>query len=276
MNRPEMKMSLNLTDEQLKLAQWLVQERNAGKLPETFTVRWKLKNYAPETGNVIEIKGDQPEISYASLAALENSGLILTVHKQETPAQKSGIKKVRGSDVYQYGWLRHETSRTYTLLGSIFQITGDASPNSRQSVRQTSMSEDDKPVSNFIDATLIGQLQSIASKDFDLTRLIRYCEEINNNFKLKNYSSVIFLARAILDHCPPIFGQTSFDAVAAQYGGISFKSVAQRLNVSLKKIADHHIHKQIGKKEVLPVPEEIDFSNNLNFLLARIIEKLEG
>jgi hypothetical protein len=37
MKRPEMKMSLNLTDEQLKLAQWLVQERNAGKLPETFS-----------------------------------------------------------------------------------------------------------------------------------------------------------------------------------------------------------------------------------------------
>jgi hypothetical protein len=276
MRRLEMKMGLNLTEKQLKLAQWLAQQWHAGNLPETFTVKWELENYVPETGEIIEIEGEQPEISYASLAVLEKAGLILTAHKQETPAQKSGTKKVGGSEVYQFGWPRHETSRTYTLLGSIFQIASDAAPMSGQSVHQASTPKHDTSGSNFVDPLLIEQLQRIANKGFDLSRLIRYCEEINDNFGSENYSSVIFLARAILDHCPPIFGQTSFDAVAAHYGGSSFKSVAQRLNTSLKKIADHHIHKQIGKKEVLPVPEEINFSNDLNFLLARIIEKLEG
>ena len=129
---------------------------------------------------------------------------------------------------------------------------------------------------NFIDIQIIEHLRNTTNKNFDLSRLVRYCEETNDNFRLGNYSSVIFLTRAILDHCPPIFGYKNFDNVAAQYGGSSFKSIAQRLNTSLKKIADHHIHKQIGKKEVLPVQEEIDFSNDINFLLARIVEILES
>ncbi len=263
---------LNLTEEQLNLAQWLVQKRTAGKLPDAFTINWKLKNYAPETGEIFEIKGRQPKVSFAALSALEVAGLILTVHKEETPGQKGGVKK--GSRVYQFGWPRHEIRRTYTLLGKIFQIASNDGATNGKSIHQESPSIANDSRNGLIDLSLIEQLKIIQNRDFDLTRLIKYCDEINDNFKSKNFSSVIFLARAILDNCSPIFGQPSFDAVAAQYGGASFKSIAQRLNTSLKKIADHHVHKQIGKKEVLPVQEEIDFSNDLNFLLARMIERL--
>jgi len=127
---------------------------------------------------------------------------------------------------------------------------------------------------HFVSPDLIEQLESIEGNIFDPARLVKYCHEINDNFQRRNYYSVIFLARAILDHCPPVFGQPHFDAVVAHYKGRSFKDVAERLNSSLKKIADYHIHKQIGRKEVLPVEEELDFSPDLNFLMARIIENL--
>ncbi len=130
----------------------------------------------------------------------------------------------------------------------------------------------------FLSPDLIDQLIGMNTENlsFDLTRLIRYCQEINNAFEINNYHSVIFLARAILDHCPPIFGQPNFESVAAQVGGKPFSEITNRLNLSLKKIADYHIHKQISKKEVLPVEEELDFSNDLNFLLGRIVERLHN
>jgi AraC-like DNA-binding protein len=130
------------------------------------------------------------------------------------------------------------------------------------------------PKTHFIATELIDQLGQLQNPDFDLTRLLRYCEEINDNYSRGNYLSVAFLSRGLLDHCPPIFGQPSFDAVAAYAEGRSFRSVAERLNKSLKKIAEHHMHKQIGKKEMPPTLEEINFSADLSFLLGRIAENL--
>lgn len=260
-------MGINITKSQLELAKWLAQQQNNGSLPEQFSVSWELKEYVPETGLIIDFDGDQPEISYASLVALENAGLIITVHKEIQPAKKSGAKK---GSYYQWGWPKHETMRKYTLLGDIHKLENHDIKSSKHPPR-TKLNQSS---ADFVSQTHIDQLKKIKNKNFDVCRLLKYCEEINDNFRRRNYSSVVFLSRAIVDHCPPIFGQKNFDFVVAQCGGSSFKKVAGRLNSSLKKIADHHIHKQIGKKESLPVEEEIDFSNDLNFLLGRIIENL--
>jgi len=263
-------MEITLTESQVDLALWLVEQHKAGLLPEEFTVAWELRNYKPEKGKIVGMKGEHPEITYAALAALENAGLILTIHKEIMPARKSGTQKIRGSEVFQYGLPRHEKSRTYTLLGNILRYA-KVSKGSEVSSLHHNQVKVDRP---FVSLDLIEQLESIEGDAFDIARLVKYCHEINDNFQRGNYHSVIFLARAILDHCPPVFGQPHFDAVVAHYKGRSFKDVAKRLNSSLKKIADYHIHKQIGRKEVLPVEEELDFSPDLNFLLARIIENL--
>lgn len=116
-------MEIQLTENQAKLATWLVQQNKAGLLPEEFSVRWKLKNYKPETGEIVELKGKHPQITYAALLALENAGLILTTHQEITSAQKSGEKKNQyGGTHYQFGWPKHETRRSYTLLGAIFAL----------------------------------------------------------------------------------------------------------------------------------------------------------
>jgi hypothetical protein len=262
-------MKTNLTENQLKLANWLADQNRKGVLKDEFTVRWELSNYKPEKGKIEGIVSDQLDITFASLLALESEKLILTTHKLTKPGQKSGEKKINGVKVFQYGWATHEISRTFTLLGSIFELAEQESHVSQISpVSQNSSTY-------FIDQVIIEQIQHMNSINFDFSRLAKYAQEINDNFREDNYSSVIFLARAILDHCPPIFGQSNFDSVVAQYGGQSFKSTADKLNSSLKKIADFHIHKQIGRKEVLPAREEINFSNDLNFLLARIIEEAE-
>ena len=132
-----------------------------------------------------------------------------------------------------------------------------------------------KNADSFINNVFISDLERIYHKEFDLTRLVKYCREVNENFQHGNYFSFLFVSRAILDHCPLIFGYPTFDSLCEQLPTRnSLKSVASKLNGSLKKIADHHIHKQIGSKETLPVEQEIDFKSDMNFLIRCITEHL--
>lgn len=71
------------------------------------------------------------------------------------------------------------------------------------------------------------------------------------------------LLRAILDHIPPIFSKASFKEVSSGYGGKSFKDTMQHLEKGARKIADSHLHAQIRKKELLPTPLQVNFSQYL-------------
>ena len=128
----------------------------------------------------------------------------------------------------------------------------------------------------FINLDIINALEKNESA-FDCSRLIRYCEEINDNYERGNYASVGFLSRAIVDHIPPIFNQKSFSSLATQTSGerhASFKKSCESLDKSLKHIVDRSIHKQINSADIPPFKEEVNFSQDLNTILARVVEEL--
>ncbi len=145
---------------------------------------------------------------------------------------------------------------------------------SRLKVRRTSASLKKNPV--FISADHIDRLKKINSKDFDLSRLIRYCEQINDNYSSGNFESVAFLSRALIQHVPPIFGQPNFESVGSQAASgkdTSFKRNCIHLQTSLKHIVDDLIHAAITKKQIPISSEEIDFSQDLNRLIREIIDQ---
>jgi hypothetical protein len=114
-------------------------------------------------------------------------------------------------------------------------------------------------------------LKKIVSSNFDFSKLIRMCEELNTSFATECYFAVAMLARAILDHVAPIFGSRTFSEVASNYAGSkSFKASMQTLESS-RNIANQHLHGQIRSKEVLPNAKQIDFSNDLDVLLSEIV-----
>src|SRR3989338_190343 len=112
---------------------------------------------------------------------------------------------------------------------------------------------------NFVNQSRIRELKTIKNDDFDITKLIRFCEELNSAFSLENFLSTAMLVRAIADHIPPIFGKTSFTEVANNHGSKSFKESMKNLDNSSRKISDAHLHTQIRKKEVLPNSNQVDF-----------------
>ena len=117
----------------------------------------------------------------------------------------------------------------------------------------------------------IAQLQECESQSFDLTRLIRQCEELNTCAAKGCWFSVGMLMRSILDHVPPIFSQPNFKAVANNHGGKSLQKSMQRLESSLRRIGDRFLHQQIRRNESLPNATQVDFSNDLDVLLEEIV-----
>jgi hypothetical protein len=128
---------------------------------------------------------------------------------------------------------------------------------------------------DYIHENRLDELRSIESDGFDLSRLIRFCEELNSAYQNKNYLSVAMLVRAILDQVPPIFGFKAFVEVANNYGGKSLKKTLQNLQNSSRNIADAHLHEPIRSKESLPNETQIDFRNDLDVLLGEIVRILK-
>lgn len=127
----------------------------------------------------------------------------------------------------------------------------------------------------FVDTDRIQELKDVDSSEFDLKKLIRYCEEINVCFENEAYLAVVMLTRAILDHIPPIFHADNFQNSYSQNRTKSFKEHMTHLDKSLRKIADSYLHGQIRRKEILPNKTQVNFSQDIDVLLAEICRKIK-
>lgn len=134
-------------------------------------------------------------------------------------------------------------------------------------------------VDNYVAEERIKEIASLPKDNFDTAKLVKLCEEINQNYEWKNCFAVGALLRTTLDHIPPIFEKESFEQVASEYSwGRSHKSLMVKLSESAKKIAHSLLHKQIRKSkvEVLPKKQRVDFRAELDILLAEIVTILKS
>lgn len=129
----------------------------------------------------------------------------------------------------------------------------------------------------FIATARLDTLRSANHVEFDCTRLICLCEELNACAAGGHAHAVILLIRAVLDHIPPVFGVSSFAEVASNYGGggKSFKASAERLEKQARKVADRMLHQIIRNREVAPEMQEVDFSRELETVLAEVCRILK-
>jgi len=122
----------------------------------------------------------------------------------------------------------------------------------------------------FVDHARLEELRGLPRKTFDLSRLIRLCEELNVAYRNACHHSVALLTRSILDHVPPIFDLRAFAEVASNYGSRSFKETMDHLQNSARKIADGHLHTPIRRTESLPNATQVNFARDLDVLLGEI------
>ena len=124
--------------------------------------------------------------------------------------------------------------------------------------------------SHFVDPR---RLQEIKDKrgSYDYKKLAQMLGEINFAYSNMCHLSVIILIRAILNHIPPVFGYMTFKEVSSNYGKSSFKSIALKLEESSRKIADSYLHDPIRKRESLPTKTQVNFSQELDYILGELI-----
>ena len=128
---------------------------------------------------------------------------------------------------------------------------------------------DIKKNDEYVNSERISELENVSTQKFDLTKLIKFCKELNHAYVNGSYLTIPLLVRAIIDHIPPIFGKAIFDEVRGSYGTRSFKDNMNKLE-SCRKIADSIIHTKIRNKEVLPNKTQINFKADLDVLLGEI------
>lgn len=135
----------------------------------------------------------------------------------------------------------------------------------------------DVPIPNrhYVDPKRVFELSSLHGGEWDYTRLIELCRELNVAAGNSCHMSTAMLIRSILNHVPPIFGFRTFAEVANNTGGSdfgkSFRASMQRLQMSLRNIADMHLHEPIRNKEAVPTAVQVDFSADLDVLLGEIV-----
>ena len=148
------------------------------------------------------------------------------------------------------------------------------SSNDVSSEKAKSQINDQPNSAAYIARGRIEALKSASSDRWDTRKLVQLCDELNSAHSSHNFISVALLARAIIDHVPPIFGQKSFGAVAAQYGTKSFKESMAHLDKSMRKIADAFLHGHIRSRETLPNENTVDVKRDLDVLLGEVIRIL--
>lgn len=117
----------------------------------------------------------------------------------------------------------------------------------------------------------LNELRALVSAVFDFRKLVRICEELNIAFREDCYFATAMLTRALLDHVPPLFGKKTFDEVASNHGGRSFKGTMQHLQNASRNVADGHLHQQIRKSEALPTAQQVNCGQQLDALLEEIV-----
>lgn len=106
---------------------------------------------------------------------------------------------------------------------------------------------------------------------YDLRRLAELCRELNVATAGDCHMATAMLVRAILDHVPPVFGFQTFAEVSSQIAGRTYKASFQRLQGSLRLIADLHLHNPVREREALPTATQVDFAADLDVLLGEVI-----
>lgn len=128
---------------------------------------------------------------------------------------------------------------------------------------------------NLVEPAFLNRIKTLKNAKFDLSKFLRFTEELNENYDRGNYLSCALLIRAIINHVPPIFGCQAFAQVVAN-SGRSKKTLLGHLEESARGIGDLHSHETVDRFSAVPTKNQIDpYKPSLEILLSEI-ERVVG
>lgn len=152
------------------------------------------------------------------------------------------------------------------------------SPSKSLDLPISSLFDEENPFAqhHYVNQSRINSLEILRSENFDFSRLIQICNEINHCASNENYIALGALVRILLDHIPPIFKMKTFKEVASNYkAGKSLKGSLKNLENSSRNISDGLLHQVIRKQESVPTLNQVNFSPDIDVLIGEIIRVIE-
>jgi hypothetical protein len=178
----------------------------------------------------------------------------------DTSAQLDGLNPDKIGSVYDV-----YTSKAY-LDAIAYEVAFD--------LENISDAPEPSATHHLISPQLIKALKESKPNAFDASRLAEYCREINSGFAHGNLISCLLLMRAVLNHVPPVFGQTDFSQVVA-HASRSLKENFEHLDDSLRKIGDLYTHQHMRPKDHLPTPGQVrNFGPQFELLLQEVLTRI--
>ena len=144
---------------------------------------------------------------------------------------------------------------------------------------QKKLFDSEKDITDFINIDTLKKLKKFnEDKKYIFERLIQFCDEINQNWKNKNYLSVGLLARAIMHHIPSLFGHETFEIFCNNYkfSSISIKKIIKNLHDSQKHISDLINHETAKHSNKIINEQLVDCRREVNALLQELIVENES
>jgi hypothetical protein len=132
------------------------------------------------------------------------------------------------------------------------------------------------PLNNsYVDQRIVDDIRTKDAKSqFDVAKLLRLIEELNDNYRRRNSYASHALLRAILDHIPPILGQRDFNAVTNNHSwGRTDKRYLKKL-ADFRDQADDALHRQISAQADLLDFDDIPASIYVDRLLQECADRL--
>lgn len=106
---------------------------------------------------------------------------------------------------------------------------------------------------------------------FNYKKLIKMLNEINSNHIASHAYATSMLIRAVLDHIPPIFGYSSFDAVVSNYGWGKTDRAYMKSLLDFKNEGDDALHRQISGQDDLLDMTSLPVAHRFNRLLQECL-----
>lgn len=127
---------------------------------------------------------------------------------------------------------------------------------------------------DYIKTEIIEEFRKKKGK-FDYQKLTSLLEELNHNYDENNPYSSLALIRTVLDHVPPLLGESDFSRIVSNYkwGETDKKYMKQLLDI--KAVADDVLHRQISGKQDLISMDDIPRPVLINVLLRECLDKGE-
>ncbi len=129
---------------------------------------------------------------------------------------------------------------------------------------------------DYISQDHISRLERIEARgggEYDLSKLIIYCHELNDNYRRGNTLSVRSLSRAVVDHVRPIFGMPAPEAFEP-HAAVG-KTAETSSDLLLVTMPAESMHRRASALETAPAPEEVNFKAVMDRLISRVIEEVE-